>query len=273
MNRQLLILTNDGGKEDFLPGIEHDKERFEAFFRSCYGGAWEDNEIFCPITNSMNRKTLLEVFQMTEERSHVDYWIIVFCGHGGADEQGRTFLQLAPNDKPIYIDEIENALANSRLLLIADSCRSLPMMESGGTIPRIMMFSDSTGMSGYRGRCRTMYNDKIASTPSNLHTIGYATQLWKYARERENGSGGQYSQALLDCAKRQIDIAVNHRDDADYVFDGEIASFSNVHACAKSKVNFETKGKQMPQLFTPRTAQLPFWVVAKKGVTKFRRKE
>lgn len=273
MNRQLLIITNDGGKEDFLPGVEHDKERFEDFFRSCYGGAWEDNEIFCPLTNSMNRKTLLEVFQMTEERSHVDYWVIVFCGHGGADEQGRTFLQLAPNDKPIYIDEIENALANSRLLLIADSCRSLPIMESGGTIPRTIMFSDYLDMNSYRVRCQTMYNNKITSTPPNLHTIGYAAQLGQYANELDNGSGGLYSQALLDCAKKQIDIEVNHRDDVDYVFNGEIASFSFVHDCAKNKVNYRTNGKQIPQISTPRTAQLPFWVVAKKEVTQFRRKE
>ena len=273
MNRKLLIITNDGGKEDYLPGVEHDKDRFKNFFRSCYGGAWEENEIKCPLTNSMTREVLLQYFKLVEEQAHVDYWLIVFCGHGGADGQGRTYLQLAPNDKPIYINEIENALAKSRLLLIADSCRSLPMMESGGSIPRTIMFSDSTDMSAYRDRCRKMYNNKITSTPSNLHTIGYAAQLGQYANELENGGGGQYSQALLDCAKRQIDMAINHRDDEDYGFNGEIASFSYVHDCAKNKVNYRTNGKQIPQISTPRTAQLPFWVVAKKGVPLFRRKE
>lgn len=272
MNRKLLIITNDGGKEDYLPGIKHDKDRFMNFFSSCYGGAWEENEIYCHFTNSMSRKTLLEFFKIVEGQSHVDYWLIVFCGHGGADGQGRTYLQLSPNDKAIYINEIENTLANSRLLLIADSCRSLPMMESGGSIPRTIMFSDSTDMSAYRDRCRIMYNNNITSTPSNLHTIGYAAQLGQYAKELENGGGGHYSQSLLDCAKRQIDIAINHRDDGDYEFNGEIASFSFVHDCAKNMVYSRTQGKQLPQLSIPRTEQLPFWVVAKK-TTQFRKKE
>ena len=272
MNRRLLILTNDGGKKDFLPGVEHDRDGFLSFFRSCYGGAWEEDEISCTLTNSMTREVLLQYFQLVEEQAHVDYWLIVFCGHGGADSHGRTFFELTPGDTPIYVEEIEKAVNNSRMLLIADSCRYMPMMESGGRVPRMILFSDSTSMTGYRDICRTMYNDIISSTPTNLHIIGYAAHLGQYARELDNGCGGQYSQALLECAKSQIDVEIKHRDNSEYVFDGETASFPWVHSCAKDIVIIRTKGEQTPQLSMPRTRQLPFWVVPKK-IIQFRRKE
>ena len=80
-------------------------------------------------------------------------------------------------------------------------------------------------MTGYRDRFRTIYNVIISSTPTNLHIIGYAAQLGQYARVLDNGCGGQYSQALLECAKSQIDIEVNHRDNPEYVFDSETGSF------------------------------------------------
>ena len=48
--------------------------------------------------------------------------------------------------------------------------------------------------------------------------------------------GGQYSQALLECVKSQIDAEVKHRDNPENVFDGETANFSLVHNCAKGKV-------------------------------------
>ena len=264
MNKRLLIITNDGGKKDFLPGVELDREGYLNYFRSCYGGAWDENEIICPVTNKMSRKELFDYIENEEKQSHVDYWLIVFCGHGGADREGRTFLELSPEDTPVFTEEIESAVGNSRLLLIADSCRVLPMMESGGRIPRTIMFSDSTQMSHYRNKCRNQYNEQISSTPNDVHTIGYAAQLGQYANELDNGEGGQYSQALLGCAKRQIATEIMRRDDPNYVFEGETASFSFVHECAKTTVKLKTNGKQIPHIKIQRARQLPFWIVPPK---------
>lgn len=242
MNRRLIIISNDGGHEDYLPGVQHDRAGYQSFFRSCYGGAWEDDEIKCPEINGMTRNDFLNYINNVERERHVDYWLIVFCGHGGADRNGMTYFQLSPNDNTILVNEIEQKVANSRLLLIADSCRALPMFEAGGRIPRVITFSDSMDMPNYRIRCRQMYNEKIASTPFNLHTISYAARLGQYARELDNGYGGQYSQALLGCAKKQIDKNISYRDDLNCEFRGIFASFSYVHSCAQNLVNIRTKG-------------------------------
>lgn len=264
MNRRLIIISNDGGHEDFLPGVQHDRFGYLRFFRSCYGGAWGTNEILCPEINGMTRNDLLSYIDDVEREGHVDYWLIVFCGHGGADENGMTYFQLSPNDNTILVNEIEQKVANSRLLLIADSCRSLSMFESGGRIPNNVPFPDAMD-TPYRIRCRLMYNEKIASTPFNQHTIGYAARLGQYASELDNGCGGQYSQALLECAKKQINTTIRHRDEPESMFNGVFASFSYVHSCAQNLVNIRTKGRQLPQIEMPRTRQLPFWVVPKRN--------
>lgn len=153
--------------KDYLPGVQHDRAGYQSIFRSCYGGAWEDDEIKCPEINGMTRNHLLNYINNVERERHVDYWLIVFCGHGGADRNGMTYFQLSPNDNAILVNEIEKKVANSRLLLIADSCRALPMFESGGSILRMIPFSDSMDTPNYRIRCSQMYNAKIASTPVN----------------------------------------------------------------------------------------------------------
>lgn len=261
MNRRLIIITNDGGKEAFLAGVSVDRQCYINYFTSPEGGAWERNEMFTPNTNTCSPAMLYLYMLRQEALRHVDYWLIVFCGHGGATPDGKTFFCFQ-NGKNCFEEQIFKFSIRSRILLIADSCRSLPECREGGTLEQRIYCCESVGSDEhYRNLCRTVYNAKVSQVPLNSITRGYASAFTECADEFNDGTGGYYSQSLIETAKTEIQEALEKRSKAPLVFNTDIASFSWIHAQAKQKVIELSKGKQNPTLVTARTSQLPFYVV------------
>lgn len=261
MNRRLIIITNDGGKEDFLAGVSVDRQCYINYFSSPEGGAWERNEMFLPTTNSCSPAMLYAYMLNQEEKCHVDYWVVVFCGHGGATYDGKTYFCFQ-NTKKCFSEQIFRFSIGSRILLIADSCRSLPEYEQGGVLNQRIYCNESLNDDEiYRRICRNIYNQKVLLVPLNTITKGYASSFTEYANEYEDGTGGYYSQALIESAKAEIKDAIIRRQTHPNKFTTDIASFSWIYAQAKQRVVELTNGKQNPVLVSPRTNQLPFYVV------------
>lgn len=261
MNRRLIIITNDGGKEDFLAGVSVDRQCYINYFTSPEGGAWERNEMFIPSTNTCSPAMLYLYMLKQEALRHVDYWLIVFCGHGGATPDGKTYFSFQ-NGKKCFEEQIFKFRTGSRILLIADSCRSLPEYREGGTLEQSIYCCESvSGDDLYRDLCRNIYNEKVAQVPQGSVTRGYASAFTECAEEFDDGTGGYYSQSLMVTAKVEIYDALRRRIAASRTFNTEIASFSWIHTQAKQKVIELSKGKQNPTLITSRTSQLPFYVV------------
>jgi len=133
MNRRLVIITNDGGRQDYLAGVKADKDNYIKYFKSPAGGAWEEDEMFIPGTDVCTPSLFKQYVRKQDAIEHIDYWLIVFCGHGGINELGETFFDFY-NDNLMGEIEIRNMFSDSRCLLIADSCRSLPLLEDGGRL-------------------------------------------------------------------------------------------------------------------------------------------
>ena len=45
MKRRAILIFNDGGPSNYLPGVKVDKANYLKFLKSPEGGAWEDSEI------------------------------------------------------------------------------------------------------------------------------------------------------------------------------------------------------------------------------------
>lgn len=258
MKRRLLIITNDGGREDYLAGVNVDKGNYIRFFRSPEGGSWEGDEMLVPQTDSFTTNSFREYIRILNNNEHIDYWLIVFCGHGGIYNNHETFFDFYNNDL-IGEFEIRELLSDSRCLLIADSCRVLPVMESGGQMEQ-RLFSSRIKDNRYKNQSKAIYNQKIMEIPRGSFFRGYAASLYQGAQEIPFGLGGRYSYNLLLSAQREIQILkLLHLKKRNMV--EQVLSFSYIHAKTRDRVRSETGGQQIPVYYTARINQPPFCVV------------
>ena len=257
----LIIITNDGGPSDYLPGVVADKEKYTNFFTSNEGGGWDSNEVLIPDTNKFSTKDLQQYVKCEEKRSHVDYWLIVFCGHGGMDNKGVTFFDFYNED---FISErkIKSMFSNSRCLLIADSCRPSPYLNLK-TITESRISDGKNNQTSYRKKCQMIYNQQIERIPVGGFFRAYASSFDYGAEEISDTCGGCYSYYLIQCAKEQINKEKKNR--RENLFDREICnevfSIGYIHRNAKRMVLQSTEGRQHPEYLTARIPQPPFCVI------------
>lgn len=261
MNRRLIIISNDGGKEDYLAGVKIDVESYLNFFTSPEGGAWDECEYkVCEI--GLFTPAMLHLFMShTEKEAHVDYWLIVFVGHGGSEIDGSTYFWFT-NHYKCPENQIIYDTSNSRCLLIADSCSVVEGLNEEDNPERLLYFSESLNTDHkYRAICRNDYNKRIMRVPIGCIQKGYAAKFKQCAYENPDGTGGYYTQSLLKVANKEIKNAITDRMNNPQSFSGEAASFSWIHSQAKPIVEELSEGRQSPILYNVRTAQFPFYVV------------
>ena len=112
MRRKALLFGNTAG----LPGVNVDLDRFSAFLKSPVGGAWFGSEI--DILTNMSKSDLLQYIQKLQANP-VDYFILLFSGHGGQARE--TILEI--NGKGETIAETSLRKLGTRQLNIYDCCR------------------------------------------------------------------------------------------------------------------------------------------------------
>ena len=258
MNRKLVIIGNTGSKGHYVDSVNYDIANFKRFFVTANGGAWDpENEIYAPEVNTFTWKDLDTHMRMCEIREHVDLWVIVFTGHGWADEND-TYLEPRPDTEKtedIPVSWIKGMTRNSRCLLIADSCRDvIGITESLETRERSFSFSAGDN-DEYKDSCRRLYERVLAVVPVGTFCAGYACMFRQAAGNVFGDTGGLYSDALLKVAAAEIEgIKNTHSNEP-------VISFSYIHTIARHRVIDATGGKQIPELEHDRARQIPFCVI------------
>lgn len=260
MRRRLIIIGNTGSKDHYVDSVNYDILNYKKYFTTGNGGAWDiDDEIYTPEVNTFSWQALDSYMTLCEDQNHVDLWVIVFTGHGWADETSKdTFLEPRPGttqQEDIPVSWIRQKTHNSRCLLIADSCRVLmPIVEGREVRERSFSFSDNDD-DNYKRQCRALYERLLIGVPVGSFCAGYACLLNQTAGNVLGDTGGLYSDALLNVAAAEIEGVKNTHSDE------PVISFSYIHAMARRRVIDATGGKQIPELDHDRARQIPFCVI------------
>lgn len=261
MVRKLLLIISDGGGNSPLHGVHIDKENFLNFFKSPEGGAWKDEEINVFDENNFDIE-ILKVTDLTARlyNQPVDFYLIIFCGHGFTDENNQIYFEVQPNTS-LKLADLLSTVANSRCLVIADSCRAIYRLQEGGRITsqRLFSTSDEARNSRYSELCHTMYNNLIELTPSTMHLV-YFSNSYNETTDENSRDGGVYCHELLTATKRKIKEIHNLQK-----HDGKSynVSIDEIHQEAAAIVVNKTNSRQHPEIYLNcrSKARFPFIVV------------
>ena len=204
MRRKLYLIISDGGGNSPLRGVHIDKENFLNFFKSPEGGAWKDDEILVFENNDFDLDILrINDLNARVDEKPIDFYFIVYCGHGFTDQHKQINFEVRP-DNYLNLNDLLGAVAQSRCLVIADSCRAIYHLQEGGRIADLRMFSTSevARNSVYADLCRETYNNLIEATPTTMQVVYFSNSYGETADENSR-DGGVYSHELLAAAKRK----------------------------------------------------------------------
>lgn len=256
MKRRAILIFNDGGPSNYLPGVKVDKANYLKFLKSDEGGAWENSEIKV-YDNDCNKELLIayiNAFRLTEK---TEYWLIIFSGHGYTNDNGETMLELSPG-RECSVNEIKKATEYSRRLLIADSCRVVIRTITDSLKRERKLFSDFSAGISYRARCRALYEAQLEKVYKDTFNAAYAAEYNQCAND-DDVTGGYYSYELLKAAYTMIEGCK-----ASYRIDDMVVPFERVHKIAKEAVTVKSSGKQVPATEGYWLDTIPFVVVPRK---------
>ena len=159
MNRKLVLIISDGGGNTPLRGVHIDKDNYLNFFKSPEGGAWKDEEIKVFDNNDFDKEWIHSISLVGRLEHHpIDYFLIVYCGHGFTDQYRNIHFQVR-TDCDLKLDDMLEVVGQTRCLVIADSCRAVYRLDEGGRIGDMRLFSTGDdARSVYANICRTAMN-------------------------------------------------------------------------------------------------------------------
>ena len=256
INRQLILIFNDGGETKNLKGVTIDKEALIEHFTSAEGGAWDESEMKV-FFNDCTKQMLELYIRVQRITNRIDYWLIVFSGHGYATDTD-TYLELSPGND-CGIKAIKQMLNSYKCLVIADSCRVLinEAVENSAE-KRERLFSSTTESTEYRKICKEMYDKAWDSVLSGSFNAGFAASLGQAAND-DDQKGGYYIEGILNAANSHVN--------ATRVIYGtsscpnEIIPFSDIHNAASKHVMDKSYGSQQPTTIGSSINKIPFVVM------------
>lgn len=184
MNKRILLIGNDKG----LPGVKVDLANYRNFFKSPYGGNWYDTEITEMLNpTKIKLKSALEIFKFTS----LDYFIVIFSGHGGQERE--TILELNSQGETIGESELHDIAC--RQLNIFDCCRCYPEPISKGLQLEALekLFTEFNTRSKFEKRISESVHQQV---------LLYACSIGEYSYDTSDG--GIYSQYLLKAANNIV---------------------------------------------------------------------
>lgn len=243
MKRIAIIIGNDGGIRNYLPGVSKDIVNFTEYLKSDFGGAWEDKEIIIGkdwTTQSLKREITFQ------KGIGADYFLIIFSGHGYAIRNRDTYFELASDDD-LALNTLKRWLQFKKSLIIADSCRKyVEILEKAYARESLRFYSKAN--SPFRQRYREMYDLELQRLEMFHNTIILSTDLDECAYDTDEG--GLYIKNLIETA-RSVERYGN----------AGIYSIREMHDTVAEKVAILKGYKQNPQICsTSRTMTPPFGV-------------
>lgn len=241
MKRALIIIGNQGGERNFLPGVSKDLRSYVDFFVSDYGGAWEQDEIHIDMY-----WTIVEVKHMIEKLLHdgCEYFIVIFSGHGFTSKS-KIYLDLG-NNQDLPIISLQEWLRPAKSLIITDSCRSVVSSFECACVSHQSM-TLCYGMVSPRLKYRHLYNSEINRLERGHNTIVTSSDYKEDADDTD--SGGLYSSTLINHSWSLIGKSRN-----------KIYDIRHVHEWTANKVILLSDETQHPQIYSTSLITPPFVV-------------
>lgn len=204
MVRKAILIGNNTGKgaPNYLGGVNHDLNNYQAYLRSGAGGEWYQNLQFSEIDVAHNLARN-EILQKIKNCS-ADYSFVVFTGHGFINSKdGLTYICVNDN----YISEDELMTSCYKRTLILDCCREKTTLSDGysglsgaqnkASISELDRF-DSQRFSVVDSRKKF---DKALSQSSFGTFTGYSCLVDQFSGDNPN-SGGLFSTELMKVGYR-----------------------------------------------------------------------
>lgn len=194
ITRKAILIGSPSVKPE-LPGVKIDIEDIKKFLLSNEGGAWKSSEIFTLIDPSINL-----VNAHIALAKDADYVFITCSGHGEhqvGQSLSETVMHL--NEKET-IPIVSINPKNKRHLVIVDVCRNLVRID------RAKLFAESKFAKGIALDSakmvidyRKVFDDAVMNTAEG-RIVAYSCDINQSAGD--DGSGGVFTQALLNAPKR-----------------------------------------------------------------------
>lgn len=188
-------------------------DRYKIFFKSNYGGAWEDTEIILRTPQSPSLETYSLMLGCEAKEAGIslcDYTVIVFSGHGCVRDNQLTFL--CDKELMLSANDLFLMFLGKRMLLIADSCLCLTKGVVS-TLDNVYNSLDES-VSRPREKYRELYDN--AFMKSQPCTIVKGATLGEQAADYRNG--GLYSTMLLNIVNQIIQDSLRDLPRADRVY-------------------------------------------------------
>lgn len=256
MKRKAILIFNDGGPGNYLPGVKIDKANYIDFLTSPEGGAWDISSEIRVYDNNCTKNLLLNYINTNRIAEHIGYWLIVFSGHGYTNSKHETILELSPGND-CSVQSIKDATEYSRRLLIADSCRKIYHNISESIKGKLKLFSAKSTDIDYIKRCRDLYMDRLEKVYDNTFNATYAA-AYNQAANDDDTTGGFYSYELLKAAREVVSTYKDINCLSDRVF-----SIKSIHDMAANAVANRTNNAQTPVSEGFYLDEIPFVVVPK----------
>lgn len=245
LRRKCLIIQNPGGISDSLPGVKKDIKTFPSFIKSNCGGAWNDDEItVMPPNVSLS---MIEKF-FRDSTGDVDYFLIVFTGHGSFDEEYGPIYYLK-NGNYFNRDWLKEQVCHVPTMFITDSCQCIESLEKGGILEHRSFSAITDGAQ--RMNYRRQYNNFLRELPRDMFVTAASVSPGEEAGEDSN-LGGFYISSLVDVSRSVF----NDEDSEKGIY-----GIGYIHSLASEEVERLSDGKQTPYLegYT-RSHQPPFMI-------------
>lgn len=182
MKRVAIIIGNEGSIRNYLPGVSKDMVNYKRLLLSDAGGAWKENEI---VSSKFWSFISLKREIDKQKAMGVDYFFIIFSGHGYAIKNNDTYFDIAENDD-LALTTLKRWLQFKKSLIIADSCRKfIEIIEKAHVESRLSLFSDSRYIP--RARYRTLYDNEIDRLDSFHNTFIASANLDECAEDTDEG--------------------------------------------------------------------------------------
>lgn len=225
MNRKIII----AGNTDNLIGVPIDIENYKSFFKSTWGGCFEEQEIDTSLVNATKSTFISKLKDI--KKQVLDYFIFVFTGHGFSGSNDITGIEINKDGETIFESEI-NSVA-TRQLNIFDCCRNtIPDEFTKVSALRCESFSAVPP----RELIKKIFNKRIMDAKSQNISL-YACEAGEAALD--TAQGGMFSRNLLICAKNNIQC-------------GEFKGIQTLFNETRQNTIVASGGRQHPDCIIPR---------------------
>lgn len=232
MRRLAIIIANDGGKQNYLTGVQFDIDNYRHLLRMNEGGAWENEEILV-----YRNESKADIFTAISgaARFGYEYLLLIFTGHGYCDIKGTTFFELNPRGEECTLQEIKPLVGSVPTLFISDSCSAIPRGRELILEGRTSMFSQG-GRFISRNEYKKAYNGALSILQKG--TFVHASSCSFGQKAADTDFGGIYSLTLFLTADALIKNST----------ESEIISIGWIHNEVRKIVNEISEGKQTPTI-------------------------